>query len=55
MGMGLKLKSASHWVILMGAGSQHWQALELGVNPVLSGWEVRGPKINKSSGESDQR
>lgn len=56
--MGLKIKSASHRAFLMGALSLsqllHWQASDLGVNPVLSGWEVRGPKINKSSGESDQ-
>lgn len=53
--MGLKIKRASCRVFLRGASSQRRQASELGDNPVLSGWEPRGPKINKSAGESDQR
>jgi len=53
--MGLKIKPPSCQVLLTGAGSQHRQASEWGDSPVLSGWEPRGPKINKSTGESDQR
>lgn len=53
--MGLKIRLASRWAFLTGASSQRRQASELGDNPVLWGWEPRGPKINKPAGESDQR